>query len=296
MDFADKIPLFYQHASELFDYMAKSFIKAGTKNLPSGNFFKLFQNMSQIFPMAMLSGPFLASLWHQRLDNHIKTRLQEKLGIKQGKKALWLSDKLDNKILAKQISEQGYNISFISCDQAPVSDVELKNIKNFKPFTNFELSDISGADVQQLGINFPSLFLVMDEIMQQKADSIIISEPTPLGWIAWLCGQLLNIPVKGLYSDQYSQQAMSMVDDADFINLVKNYETFFYKQLEHTYFLTESDSEKTRNLNTDSVSVLSCDLQNDSNCNQFLQLVFGSEYCKHKTSRQITQPELEAIA
>ena len=296
LDFADKIPLFYQHASELFDYMAKSFIKAGTKNLPTGNFFKMFQNLSQVFPMAMLGGPFLASLWHQRLDYHIKVKLQEKLGIKQGKKALWITDSLNNKVLTKQINEQAYNINFITCDDNPTHDIELKGIKNFKPFTDFQLTDIDQAEISQLQINFPSLFIVMDEIMQQRADTIIISEPTPLGWVALLCGRLLNIPVKGIFSEQYSQQAENMVSNADFTKMIQHYEKFFYRQLKHTFMLSDAQSNCKQELGADKVSILSCDLQQDNNCSQFLELVFGDEYRKYKNKKPALQTELEAIA
>lgn len=291
LDFADKIPLFYQHASELFDYMAASFIKAGTKNLPNTNFLKMFQNLSQIFPMAMLSGPFLASMWHQRLDYHIREKLQQKLGIKQSKKALWILGNTNDPALAEQINKQGYNISFISCDDAP--NAEPDNIKNFKPFSHFELND---TDTSQLQINFPSLFLVIDEIIKQRADSIIISEPTPLGWIAYLCGQLLNIPVKGIYSSQYSQKAAAMINDKDFTHFIKQYEKYFYKQLQHTYLLDDTDSHNTEDFDPNKLSIMSCDLQQHKNCNQFLQLVFGEKYRRYKSGKHQLQTELEAIA
>ena len=294
LDFADKIPLFYQHASDLFDYMAKSFIKAGSKNLPNGNFFKLFQNLSQVFPMALLSGPFLASLWHQRLDEHIKAKLQEKLGIKQGKKILWVSDKLDNQTLIKQAAELKYNIHFMSCDNNTPQNIEQNNISNFTPFTDFTLSD---ADARQLQINFPSLFIVMDAIMQQKADVIIISDPSPLGWIALLCGKLLNIPVKGIYSEQLSQHASHMVDDTELTNLVSQYEHYFYKQLQHTFFLNKPHSNYIKGINSAQYSVLSDELQQENNIDKFLQHVFSNVYRKQTpkpTAQQ--QTELEAIA
>jgi glycosyltransferase involved in cell wall biosynthesis/predicted metal-dependent phosphoesterase TrpH len=233
-DIAKKIPMAYQHITELHDEMFRSVVTVFSKQLPSGDIFKGFSRLASIFPMTLLAAPFIGSMRHQVLKGNIKRPLIE--GTKQHytEKALWFTDTIDDlngvSVSLRQIATHslihGYQLKLVTCVDTDKIDVPLPpNTLNFLPLKEVV---VPGYETQSIG--FPSLLTLMSKIIQEQPDQIIISTPGPLGLGAMLCAKLMDLPVKTIYHTDFAEQIMRISNEPTLATITDYCVNNFYRQ------------------------------------------------------------------
>ncbi|MGH1542577.1 MAG: glycosyltransferase [Arenicella sp.] len=249
LDIAEKNALLFEHATELHNSLCKSVIKAFTKNLPAGDFFKLFTNLSQVFPMLALGIPFVGSLRHQVLKHSLKQELLKNSSTSEandlfGKKALWFTDTIDDlngvsvslRQIATTSNQLGYQVKLVTSVKPKRLKQPLpENTINCKPIAEYTI-----PSYDDLTLNFPSILGLLDRIVQEHPDEILISTPGPVGCMAILCGKLLDIPVKGIYHTDFAQQTEHIFGDHSMAAMIDVAVNSFYRQMDSVYVPSKS--------------------------------------------------------
>ena len=244
IDIADKIPTAYQKVAKLHDEMFRSVVMALTKNLPQADIFKVFQHLSSIFPMLLLSSPFIGSMRHQVLKAPLRQRLIEESNGVYTEKALWFTDTIDDlngvSVTLRQIAEYSrkysYRMKLVTC--VNVDDLQSPLPTNTVNLDSIYQSAIPGYEQQT--IHFPSLLTMMKKIIDEQPDQIIVSTPGPVGLGALLCAKLLDLPVKAIYHTDFAEQILRMSDDPIAANWIDHIVNLFYKQFDKVYVPSQS--------------------------------------------------------
>ncbi|MBX2848202.1 MAG: glycosyltransferase [Acidiferrobacterales bacterium] len=260
-DLADKIPSAYQQVAHLHDEMFRSVVMALTKKLPQGDIFKVFQHLSSIFPMMLLSSPFIGSMRHQVLKAPIRQKLLEDSKGVYTEKALWFTDTIDDlngvSVTLRQIAEYshkfGYRMKLVSC-------VDIDNLQSPLPANTINLTPVYQSAIpgyEQQVVSFPSLLTMMKKIIDEQPDQIIVSTPGPVGMGALFCAKLLDLPAKSIYHTDFAEQVLRMTDDTIAANWIDMAVNLFYKQFDEVYVPSNSyiSKLKTCGLQEDRLSI-----------------------------------------
>lgn len=242
VDIAEKIPLLYERTTELHDSLCKSVLKGFTKHLPNGNLFKVFNNLNQLLPALAMSIPFIGSLRHQVLKQHIKHGLT---GQPQGSKSrrLWFVDITENDRFAlEQIRNISAESAYLGYDLKLVVSSQSARLKDQLPENTLFLDcvmdiELPGFD-EDAKVGWPSILATLEQIDQQNPDEIIVSTPGPCGWIGLLCAKLLDVPSKGLYPADLSTQVARTLQDPQVSSVIDVAIDYFYHQFNTVYATT----------------------------------------------------------
>ena len=248
LDMSEKIPLLFDNCIDLQDILINSVIKALTKDLEKGNLFSVFNNLSRVFPALALAAPFVGSLRHQVVKNHLKADLQNSSQTKVSKRALWFTDTIDDlngvsvslRQVARYAADMDYQLKLVVCVDkqslnTPIPDNHI-NLRRIREHTFSFYDDLS--------LNFPSLLDSLKRILEEQPDEIIVSTPGPVGAIGLLFAKLLDIPVKGVYHTDFGQQIQKILGNNQLGDIVDRGVNLFYKQLDQTFVPSQSYIEQ----------------------------------------------------
>lgn len=235
----DKVNCVYRNLTALSDDFVNLFFEKFGSDIDNGEAFKLIKRFTNIFPIALISAPFLATLKHLFGNRELLDELKEEFNLPvdtERKQILWFTDTVND---LNGVSVTLRNIAKYSHDNnLPVSLVT--SLPGFEKSGNYSPNVVNLPSFhsytpdfyKNYTMHFPSLLQSIDAISQENPSEIIISTPGPVGLIGLLAAKLLNVKCTGIFHTDFTRQLDYIIGDGLLPSLFENYTRWFYSALD----------------------------------------------------------------
>jgi len=236
----------YQFISNIFNTLYRYSFKQWLYHMQTGNIPEAFSKLSLIVPGILPAVPYIMGYKHFFYDNNYLREIGKKYQLKNSlterpEKWGWFTDTLVDVNGAAQIIQKytemalESSISITAITSHPQDPNFKGEYKNFPPLFHFPL-----PEYELMTLAIPPILDVIHHCEQQGYTRLILSSPGPLGLLGLWVGDLLSIPVSGIYHTDIPNYVGRLTNDPGLEIAAWHLIKFFYGRMERVYILSDS--------------------------------------------------------